>query len=322
MVSHHKVSLSPSAGMQQHPQHPQHRQHHIKARGRRSWAPSATPGLLLLLVVLLLSCLTVVDGASIPALHAHGGRRARSAPLPDSLGVDSVPAITAWSLIIDTSTPPSAPLLMPPALHGDATKTTDAPPSKRSGGSSPTASDEAFEIPRPFDTALSNNFTNNCATFFKTMLTSPTLNDCHPFSLLLQTSNSLFQASKSYVRITQTLEATCAANSTQCAAGLGDMARRLLAEDACKVDYDNNNPQVVQAYNGLVAYEPLYQASCLRDDDGKYCKSPLQPPFQPSTNSGPRLRECSHQHYVSGRRCLPLLPAPRRQHTWRRPSYV
>jgi hypothetical protein len=28
---------------------------------------------------------------------------------------------------------------------------------------------------------------------------------------------------------------------------------------------------VVQAYNGLVSYEPMYLASCLKDDDGDYC---------------------------------------------------
>lgn len=50
------------------------------------------------------------------------------------------------------------------------------------------------------------------------------------------------------------------------------MARALIANDACAVDYANDNPQVLQAYNGLVAYAPLYQASCLRDDQGSYCK--------------------------------------------------
>lgn len=55
---------------------------------------------------------------------------------------------------------------------------------------------------------------------------------------------------------------------------MDELARELLTEGACKVDYDNNNPQVVQAYNGLIAYEPLYQASCLRDDEGSFCKYP------------------------------------------------
>jgi hypothetical protein len=52
---------------------------------------------------------------------------------------------------------------------------------------------------------------------------------------------------------------------------MGDFARQLITDQNCAVDYANDNPQVLQAYNGLVAYEPLYQASCLRDDQGTYC---------------------------------------------------
>jgi hypothetical protein len=49
-------------------------------------------------------------------------------------------------------------------------------------------------------------------------------------------------------------------------------ARDLRQDANCAVDYTNDNPQVIQAYNGLLAYEPLYQASCLRDSEGSYCK--------------------------------------------------
>ena len=31
------------------------------------------------------------------------------------------------------------------------------------------------------------------------------------------------------------------------------------------------NPMVLQAYNGLVAYQPLYHAGCLTDTGGNYC---------------------------------------------------
>lgn len=48
-------------------------------------------------------------------------------------------------------------------------------------------------------------------------------------------------------------------------------ARELTAATACKTDYANDNPLVLQAYNGLVAYTPSYQASCLRDEEGSYC---------------------------------------------------
>jgi hypothetical protein len=89
----------------------------------------------------------------------------------------------------------------------------------------------------------------------------------------MKTSSGFFDASKSFFRITQTLEATCAVSETQCTSTLDGFARELLLDTACKTDYNNDNPIVLQAYNGLVAYKPAYQASCLRDDEGKYCKS-------------------------------------------------
>lgn len=49
-------------------------------------------------------------------------------------------------------------------------------------------------------------------------------------------------------------------------------ALKLREDSSCAVDYANDNPQVLQAYNGLLAYSPLYQASCLQDDGGNYCK--------------------------------------------------
>ncbi|KAF2110056.1 hypothetical protein BDV96DRAFT_501636 [Lophiotrema nucula] len=148
---------------------------------------------------------------------------------------------------------------------------TTASSTKTSIGSDPSATASDFAIPRPFDTALSNNFTSPCATFFKTMLSDSGFGNCHPFSLMLQTSSGLFDSSKSVFAITRVLEATCSVNSDQCTKIMDGFARDLVSDANCQVDYANSNPQVLQAYNGLVAYEPLYQASCLRDDGGSYC---------------------------------------------------
>lgn len=82
----------------------------------------------------------------------------------------------------------------------------------------------------------------------------------------------MFDASKSPIDISMTLEATCNVNMTTCLGTMNHLARELIADNNCAVDYANDNPQVLQAYNGLIAYEPLYQASCLRDDEGSYCK--------------------------------------------------
>jgi hypothetical protein len=92
-----------------------------------------------------------------------------------------------------------------------------------------------------------------------------------PILMATQTSSAFFDASKSFVRITQTLEATCKSNLTTCRNIMNNRARGLISNNNCGVDYANDNPQVLQAYNGLLAYEPLYQASCLRDASGSYC---------------------------------------------------
>lgn len=86
-----------------------------------------------------------------------------------------------------------------------------------------------------------------------------------------QTSSSFFDATKSYLRITQTLDATCGVNATQCKKVMDDFARELMSATACKTDLANDNPMVIQTVNGLIAYPVAYQASCLRDNEGSYC---------------------------------------------------
>lgn len=52
---------------------------------------------------------------------------------------------------------------------------------------------------------------------------------------------------------------------------MDDFARELTSATACKTDLANDNPLIIQTINGLVAYPVAYSASCLRDNDGKYC---------------------------------------------------
>lgn len=221
-----------------------------------------SPFAFLSVLVVLLSWSSLLGAVS--AAEPHGDR------------LSNIEHELVWkgsSLLFDTRSPPIIPLLMPPVLAiEDASKTLSAPPSKRSLATAASSSAANFVVPKPFDTGLSNNFTSSCASFMSRLLKSDAFNNCHPFSLLLQTSSGFFDASKSFLRITQTLEATCAVNETQCTATLGGFARELLSDTACKTDYNNDNPVVLQAYNGLVAYKPSYQASCLHDDDGNYCK--------------------------------------------------
>lgn len=262
------------------------KQHENRCRGDSLYTkvplrPASRSRALLSLLVVILSWSSLC--ATVQASRIHGGRPA--------LLLEEVDL--AWqgsSLYLDQRPPPIVPLLMPP-LHTDEdapTTTLSAPLSKRSIATDSNGSKADFDIPRAFDTGFSNNLTSSCANFLSHLRNSDALNNCHPFSLMLQvsyylitsttcladlaqTSSGFFDASKSYLRITQTLDATCAVDASQCKTTLDGFARELVLTTACKTDYDNDNPMVLQAYNGLVAYQPAYQASCLRDSEGSYC---------------------------------------------------
>ncbi|KAF9698957.1 hypothetical protein EKO04_003083 [Ascochyta lentis] len=249
------------APMSHHPERKRKHQNRLRRGIISLYTGSTSPSALLTVLVVLLSWSSLLGAVS--AAEPYGDRLSI---------VDDDLVWKGSSLLLDTRPPPIIPLLMPPVLAiEDATRTLSAPPSKRSLATAASSSAANFVVPNPFDTGLSNNFTNSCANFMNRLLKSEALNNCHPFSLLLQTSSGFFDASKSFFRITQTLEATCAASETQCTATLDGLARELLSDTACKTDYNNDNPIVLQAYNGLVAYKPSYQASCLRDDEGNYC---------------------------------------------------
>lgn len=52
---------------------------------------------------------------------------------------------------------------------------------------------------------------------------------------------------------------------------MASFAQQLRSSRNCEQDWTRQNHLVTQAYNGLVAYEPLYQAGCLQGNDRKYC---------------------------------------------------
>ncbi len=68
------------------------------------------------------------------------------------------------------------------------------------------------------------------------------------------------------------LDATCAANATFCTSYLNSLATNMTDSANCGADYKLGNSIVVQAYLGMIAYQPLYTASCLKSrDTGAYC---------------------------------------------------
>lgn len=52
---------------------------------------------------------------------------------------------------------------------------------------------------------------------------------------------------------------------------MASLATQIKSNDNCGSDLAMGNPSVMQAYNGLVAYDALYRAGCLTDPSGSYC---------------------------------------------------
>ncbi|MCJ1306582.1 hypothetical protein MMC25_000225 [Agyrium rufum] len=154
-------------------------------------------------------------------------------------------------------------------------------PSGSTSMASATAPASTSPLPKPFDTSLGSNFTSTtCEPFFESFLSNTTFESCLPFSLLLQNSNSFFTAERSFDSITATLDATCQVNFNTCSTLMNALALELRSDSNCGADYADENSLVRQAYSGLLAYVPLYQASCLKtssnsasssNSDAHYC---------------------------------------------------
>ncbi|KAK4574410.1 hypothetical protein LTR86_002172 [Recurvomyces mirabilis] len=187
-----------------------------------------------------------------------------------------------WSeLVYDRSEAPPAPMVLhkraqatstlPPSIT-EASSTvggSTAPPATGISTASPTSQDV---LPTPFDSSIGNNFTSpSCPAFFQSFLTDDTFKQCSPLSLLLQTSNGFFTAETSPVRLAQTLDASCSVNYTMCASVMASLAQSIQLTSHCGRDLQMQNPTVMQAYNGLLAYQPIFHAGCLTDSEGNYC---------------------------------------------------
>ncbi|KAF7948900.1 hypothetical protein EAE96_008082 [Botrytis aclada] len=169
-----------------------------------------------------------------------------------------------------TITPPRSSSA-PTATDSSSSSSTLAE-SQTSSGLVSAATGTTTNLPTPFDSGFTSNITSTCSNFMMDFLANETFKACLPFSLLLQNSNSFFQASKSLVRITQTLDASCSANAQSCSTLMSSIASNITSTTACSVDLLAANPLVTQARLGLLAYSTLYTASCLKDpSNGAYC---------------------------------------------------
>ena len=194
----------------------------------------------------------------------------RSPPplMPRQVFDSSTSTAAATSSTTDSSTPSA-----PTAAATSDVATAEITASSTSSGSvpsgiavAPSSTSASGPLPSPFDTSLGNNFTApSCPSFFQNFLNNATFKMCNPVSLLLQNSNSFFHASRSPVTLSQTLDNSCGASMQTCAGVMSDFANAIVQDSNCGQDYRNENPQVLQAHAGLVAYEPLYRASCLKN---------------------------------------------------------
>ncbi|KAK4635247.1 hypothetical protein CLAFUW4_01182 [Fulvia fulva] len=217
-----------------------------------------------LALVFLLCLLAFCQGAKADVLYGFGD-------------------ISPPELLFDRSEPPPLPRMLLEPRQDDSLSSLPSTTTRPTGSSTPTtpgsgiqtASETAsFDLPRPFDTSIGNNFTTTtCPTFFQNFLSNQTLRDCLPFSLLLQTSNSFFTASRSPLRLAQTLNATCSVDFNTCSTLMSQYAQQIQQNSHCGADLEMQNPMVTQAYNGFVSYPTLYHAGCLTDTDGNYCFS-------------------------------------------------
>lgn len=171
-----KSPIMHGAPLSHHPVRKRKHENRLRRGISSLYTSRMSPSALFSVLVVLLSWSSLLG--TVSAAEPHGDRL--SIVHDDLLWKGS-------SLHLDTRPPPIIPLLMPPVLaNEDATRTLSAPPSKRSLATAAGSSAADFEVPRPFDTGLSNNFTNSCADYMSRLLNSDALNNCHPFSLLLQ----------------------------------------------------------------------------------------------------------------------------------------
>lgn len=128
------------------------------------------------------------------------------------------------------------------------------------------------DMPTAFDT-ISNNFANaSCVSFFEKFLSNTTVTDCHAVSLLLENSNSFFHILTSAKATSRVLDTACSQPLSKCSTIMTNLASQMLSDSNCGQDYQSGNAFVQGAYEDLMAYEPMYLATCLTNSaTGDYC---------------------------------------------------
>ncbi|GAA5904207.1 uncharacterized protein JCM6883_006406 [Sporobolomyces salmoneus] len=169
-----------------------------------------------------------------------------------------------------TTIPPETETISP-----SSTETTNPSSTSSSPVSTSTAVPADYEIPRPFDSTLGTNFSSTaCPSFFATFLADPEFISCAPFSLLLGTSSSFFQAQRSpYSILPYVLNSTCSAPSDSCAALMDKYARQIKLDNTCGPDLSSGNPLAQEALEGFQNYRLYREVGCQKNNEteARYC---------------------------------------------------
>ncbi|KAI0194949.1 hypothetical protein F4808DRAFT_464358 [Astrocystis sublimbata] len=298
------ASTSKSCQSAFHP--PSHPPSQPRARSCRprswSWPESRSSWTHRAVIIFLISCWCLISTAAAAAVGAGAGAGAGVSASVGSptltlteidLDTDSASDADSDLLLIDTRIPVFVDghwQIMSGEEHGElrrrAADPKDAPHAtttevdidtstitKTNPQSSATAA--ASPLPSPFDGALAANFSgNNCPSFIYKFLANETFKACYPISLLLQGSQSFFEAEKSFFDITRVLDAACKADVDMCTDYFAGLASTLIADGNCGKEYAKRNALVVQAYQGMRTYETVYKATCLTNADSDmlhYC---------------------------------------------------
>ncbi|KAJ5278642.1 hypothetical protein N7478_004014 [Penicillium angulare] len=216
-----------------------------------------------LLIIILIICLLPVSSVARP-----------TAIISDLVQVSDIPQ-SASSSTINTD--------LSPSLHEGSSPTEprdNNPMSEddirheilRRGIVTANTNDTSDSMPEPFDTS-SNNFANSsCVNYFNTFLANKTVTNCHAVSLLLENSNKFFHDLSSASATSRVLDTTCSEPAAKCQSIMTEVANAMLRSENCGTDYNANNSVVTSTYTQLMAFEPVYQATCLTDPDTQdYC---------------------------------------------------
>ncbi|KAH9471758.1 hypothetical protein MJO28_002399 [Puccinia striiformis f. sp. tritici] len=148
------------------------------------------------------------------------------------------------------------------------------------------APDTNSTFPQPFDTSLGTEFdSDTCGPFISEFLQNSIFQSCHPFSLLLTTSQAFYQAGRALNTVTttvirtdsnsaddmpvyQVLDASCKADSGQCQALFDQLSSDIKSPRiGCGKDLEKHNSLALQALSGLSNYKLMREVACLTTQD-------------------------------------------------------